>query len=146
MNRVRRFLCLSFVERWLIVKATGLLAVIRFGLWLLPFPTARRLLLKAGRSCPRLVSNRQPVEQYAWAVAAVSRLVPGGGHCLSQALTVQTFLARRGYASEICFGVQRLPGVPFTAHAWVEHNGVVLIGGDYLSRFVRLRSSADALS
>lgn len=120
--------------------------MVRFALWLLPFPMARRLLENASRYCSRLAANRQPVEQYAWAVAAVSRLVPGGDHCLSQALAVQTFLARRGYGCKIRFGVQRLPGVPLTAHAWVEHNGVVLIGGDYLSRFVRLRSAADALT
>lgn len=145
MNRVRRFLRLSFEERWLILKAITLLAMVRFSLWLLPFPAARRLLERTSRYCPRLAANPPPVEQFAWAVAAVSRLIPGGDHCLSQALAVQTFLARRGYDCKICFGVQRLPGAPFRAHAWVEYNGGVLIGGDYLTRFVRLRSSADAL-
>ena len=144
MSRIRRFLRLSCEERWLILKATWLLATIRFGVWLLPFPVARRLLKEASRYSSRLAANPMPVKQYAWAVAAVSRLVPGGDHCLSQALAVQTFLARRGYDCKICFGVQRLPGVPFTAHAWVEHDGVVLIGGDYLSRFVRLSSTTEA--
>ena len=146
MSRVRRFLRLPFRERWLLLKALALLAVVRFSLWLLPFRAARPLLEWGSHYSPRLASNPPPVEQFAWAVAAVSRLIPGGGHCLSRALAVHTFLARRGYDAKICFGVQRLPGAPFTAHAWVEYNGAVLIGGDYLTRFVKLRSSADASS
>ena len=97
MNRIRRFLRLSFEEQWLILKAIYLLAMVRFVVWLLPFPMARRLLERASRYSSRLAANPLPVEQYAWAVGAVSRLVPGGDHCLSQALAVQTFLARRGY-------------------------------------------------
>lgn len=123
-------------------KAAGLLLFVRFSLSLLPFPYVRALLGRANRCSPRLAAIPPPVEQFPWAVKTVSRLIPGGQHCLSQALTVQTFLVRRGYSSKICFGVRCEPGRIFMAHAWVECNGVVLIGGDHLNRFVRLSSPA----
>lgn len=139
----RKFLRLSLQEYWLFAKAAGLLVFVRFSLSLLPFPYVRTLLDRAGRCSPRLAVDPPPVEQFPWAVKSVSRLIPGGQHCLSQALAVQTFLMRRGYLSKICFGVQCEPGRTFTAHAWLECNGVVLIGGDHLNRFVRLSSPAD---
>lgn len=143
MAPLRKFLRLSCRERWLLAKATALLAFVRFALSLLPFPYIRPLLARASRCSPRLANDPLAVEQFPWAVRAVSRLIPGGQHCLSQALTVHTFLARRGYPSKICFGVQREQGMAFTAHAWVECDGVVLIGGDHVNGYVRLTSPAD---
>ncbi len=45
-----------------------------------------------------------------------------------------------------CFGVRRVSGKDFAAHAWLEHDGAVLIGGGGLDRFVRLTSPADSPS
>jgi hypothetical protein len=73
-------------------------------------------------------------------------LVPGGGHCLSQALTLELLMLRRDYSCNVYFGVRRGAGRNFAAHAWLEHAGVVLIGGDNLNRFVKLSSPADSPS
>ena len=72
--------------------------------------------------------------------------MPGGGHCLSQALTLRTVLSRRGYPARICYGVREVEGAPFMAHAWVEHDGAVLIGGGNLDRFRQLLTPSEVAS
>ena len=136
MDRIRKLLRLSSSEQWLLCKATLLLFAVRLLLWVLPFPTVRPFFAKACRSSRPLPQNS--AMKLAWSVATAGRFVPGGKHCLSQAIALQIFLARRKYASRVCFGVQRHPGAPFMAHAWVEYDGEVLIGGENLGRFVRL--------
>ncbi len=58
--------------------------------------------------------------------------------CLRQALALRYFLGRYGIESELRVGV-RGGQRDFAAHAWVEKNGVVLIGGEYAGeRYVAL--------
>jgi hypothetical protein len=144
MERFLKFLRLPADQRWLLIKATAFLALIRLALSLLPFPAVRPLLERASRRSRRLAADPPPAEQFAWATRAAGRIVPHGSHCLSQALALRTFLARRGYPARICFGVQQTNGAPFMAHAWVEHDGAVLIGGDNLHRFKRLVAPSEA--
>jgi hypothetical protein len=144
MDRLRKFGCLPPEQRWLLVKATVLLASVRLALWLLPFGAVRPLLDRASRRSPRLAQHPPPANLFAWATRAAGRIVPHGGHCLSQAFALRTFLARRGYPARICYGVQRISNQPFMAHAWVEHDGTVLIGGDNLDPFTRLEPPADS--
>jgi hypothetical protein len=138
MERLDKFRRLPAEQRWLLIRATVLLASIRASLALLPYPWLRPYLDRASRRSRRLAGNPQPADSVAWATQAAGRIVPGGGHCLSQALTLRMLLARRGYASTICFGVQAAKDAPFMAHAWVEHEGRILIGGENLDRFRRL--------
>ncbi len=138
MRRIAKFVALPLEQRWLLVKAVALLAVVRLALKAFPFPAVRPGLIRAGRESGRLTANRAPATDIAWGVSVASQFVPGGGHCLSQALTLQTFLSRRGSPSTVCFGVQKDPGSDLLAHAWVEHEGQVLIGGGQLDRFARL--------
>jgi hypothetical protein len=61
--------------------------------------------------------------------------------CLRQALALRYFLQRVGIESELRIGVRGGQGGlgDFAAHAWVEKNGVVLIGGEHASeRYVAL--------
>jgi hypothetical protein len=146
MDRVRKFLRLSHADRWLLLKSCGLLATIRIMLGLLTFPAARRLIESVGRKTAGLERNSPPAKHLAWAVSAAGNVVPAGEHCLTQALTLQVFLQRRGYPCRICYGVHRQPGMAFVAHAWVEHEGTILIGGDNLSQFVELAPPADSPS
>lgn len=143
MRQLRKFLRLSAKQRWLLIKATALLALIRVALRLLPFPVVRPHIERVTRRSRPLAMNPLPAEQLAWAIDVAGRVVPGGGHCLSQALALQVFLVRRGYTAKICFGVQKPEGSALMAHAWVEHDGVVLIGGSNLQKFTTLVSSSD---
>ena len=53
-------------------------------------------------------------------------------------------LARRGVASDLCIGVAKNELGHIQAHAWVEVDGQVVVGGlPDLSRFQRLPSLSD---
>ena len=97
----RRFWALCPGDRGLVIEAAVLLAVVRIGLSLIPFRT----------------------------VTSVARRWPQATTCLIEALAADAMLRRRAYDCEIRFGV-RPPGAasPLDAHAWVEQNGVVVLG------------------
>lgn len=84
-----------------------------------------RFTLPSGTT--HLVPAVQP-ERIAWAVRAASRYVPDAA-CLTQALATQVLLARNGYPSNLRIGVTFGEQKSLHAHAWVEVQGRVLIGG-----------------
>jgi hypothetical protein len=65
-----------------------------------------------------------------WAVGAVNRRLFPDRPCLTQALAARYLLARRGVATRLHIGVARGDGGVLSAHAWLERDGRVLIGGD----------------
>ncbi len=139
MGRLRRFLCLSNAERWVLIKAALLLAVIGVSKRLLPFRTVRRLLARvADRPIGRQHADRLSAERVVWAVEAASRHVPRTKSCLIQALAAQLMLARRGYPALVHIGVTRGEQGQFQAHAWVEMEGKAVIGGSGLEQFTPL--------
>lgn len=78
-------------------------------------------------------------KRVVWAVSAASRRLPRTGNCLAEALATQVMLGRRGYAAALRIGVARNGKGEFIAHAWLEADGKVLIGGmQSPSRFVPL--------
>jgi hypothetical protein len=64
-----------------------------------------------------------------WAVEAVGRRLPAIGTCLTQALSAHVLLGRIGQRSDLRIGVRRDATGTFAGHAWLEDDGVVLIGG-----------------
>jgi len=48
---------------------------------------------------------------------------------LAQALAIQVLLERRGYPTQLRIGFTRSKGGQMSAHAWVECEGRVVIGG-----------------
>ncbi len=74
----------------------------------------------------------------AVAVSVAGRRTLWRTSCLRQALALRYFLGRRGIETELRIGVRGGQG-EFAAHAWVEKNGAVLIGGEYAGeRYVAL--------
>ena len=137
MRRLRKLLRLSGVERWLLMKATLLLGVVRVGLWLLPFATVRRLLDKLTETPVRVRNRERSRNDVVWAVETAGRCVPPASTCLSQALTAQVMLLRRGHPAVLHIGVVKEEG-GFLAHAWVESDSEVMIGGHGLDRYTPL--------
>ena len=64
-------------------------------------------------------------ERLAHAVLRTLRRVPADSRCLMQSLVLTDLLARRGRESTLVLGVS--PGGRFSAHAWVERDGVALL-------------------
>jgi hypothetical protein len=136
MESLTRFVALPPAERRLVAAAAGLLGAVRVGLWALPFRWVHGATGTLAK--PRLREPDGPaVERIVWAVGAADRLVPGTT-CLVRALAAQVLLARRGHASQLRLGVAGGGGRAFEAHAWLEQDGRVLIGGPVEARYVPL--------
>jgi hypothetical protein len=136
MRYLHKFLGLPVVEQWLLIKAALLVGSTKLGLKLLPFRVLRRLVESLSRPIVWWpASERFSVEKIAWAVELVSRYVPAT--CLSRALAAQVLLARRGYPVLLHFGAVKEDG-RFLAHAWLESEGQVVIGGHVLEPYIPL--------
>ena len=132
VRHLQKFWRLSPSDRRLLVTAVFLLTAIRLGLWLLPVQTLRRVLARGIQTPTRLDnSNQSFLKRTGWAVTVASRYVPRAT-CLTQALAVQVLLERRGYRAHLCIGVARGAPRRLEGHAWVEHQGQIVIGGGFL--------------
>jgi hypothetical protein len=112
---------------------------IGLGKRLLPFKTLRWLLARAA-GAPTGPRRTEPhsTDMISWAVQACRLRILGSNSCLTQALGAQVLLARHGYPALIHIGVTRREQGQFQAHAWVESEGRVIIGGTGLERFATL--------
>jgi hypothetical protein len=137
MRLLRAFLQLPAPERRWLIEVAALLWAIRVGLWLLPFGTLRRLLDGAGRpAASALRADRLPAERIGWALAAASCGVVRAT-CLTQALAAQLLLARRGQPAVLRIGVAKDATGKLEAHAWVECQGQIVVGGpaEHVARY-----------
>jgi hypothetical protein len=125
--------------RGLLLLAGPVVLAVRIVLWILPSATILRIVRRSSdvHAPERTPARRPPAERVTWAVEAVSRRIPRAT-CLTQALSAQFLLRRFGYDSRLCLGVARTPRGEFRAHAWLERDGSVLIGGAEASAFTRL--------
>lgn len=129
MRQLSRFLSLERQDRTLLVVSIVLLAAIRAGLRVLSFARLRSLLATLARSGPRKDgSGGVSRERAVWAIETASRHVPAIGTCLTQALALQVLLARMGCQSHLRIGVTKNADRTFIAHAWLEKDGLILIG------------------
>jgi hypothetical protein len=71
-------------------------------------------------------------------VETASRRTPGLKTCLAQALAAQVLLTRRGYPALLRIGVAKGERQQLQAHAWVESEGKIVIGGSELERYTPL--------
>ncbi len=90
----------------------------------------------------RSVPSAQSLARLVWAVEVTVRYL--GGSCLTRALALQWMLSRQGVPTRLWIGVKggAASGVaktkPFAAHAWLEHEGKLLIGGTLANGYWRL--------
>ncbi len=136
MKQLGKFLSLSAVERRLLVSALSYLVVTRVALWLVPF--GELFKRSSAVAVARDQNNSLPPERIAWAIRVASRYLPGTGNCLVQALATQAMLARRGHPARIRIGVAKDEGGQLKAHAWVECEGKIVIGGRGASQYAAL--------
>jgi len=126
IGKLRTYCRLSRRERRLAMKSMLLVALVRLGLWLIPFRTIQRVCAYFGR--PGGSGSAAGTREIVWAVRLASRYVPRST-CLVQALAAQILLGRHGHAGQVHIGVALDEKLGFRAHAWVESEGEVLIGG-----------------
>ena len=138
MLRVRKFLRISPARRRLFVRSWGRLAKWRVKLWIVPFRYWRNRLEQGCEASRKEVDAPGRLEDVVWAVNSAGRYVPHAT-CLVRALAARDVFEHSGLSAELRIGVARDEGGRFEAHAWLEHQGRVVMGaGDDANRFVPL--------
>jgi hypothetical protein len=117
----RRVRSLDASDRELAIEALRLIACVRVGLHVLPVSTVRGYLER------RATANVRPVDRIAWAVKAIGRRLPGTT-CLVEALVAHSMLQHHGHSATLRIGVRSGSRTPLDAHAWVECDGLVVVG------------------
>lgn len=131
MTRLAAFFTLPHGDRLLLIKAATTLMLVRGALHLVPL---ERLRAWSGH----LRADTLPADRIIWAVRTAARHVPGVT-CLSSALALQRLLSSAGQPSQVHIGVAR-DASGFLAHAWLVHDGAIVIGEDEQERYTRLTS------
>jgi len=139
MKRLRKFFRLPAAKRRCLISAALLLPTIKASLVVFRFQTMRGLLARL-TGLPLVIGRSKggATEEVVWAVESASKLMPWASTCLTQALTAQVLLLRRGRPALVHIGTLRGEDGAFHAHAWVESRGEVVIGGHELEQFTRL--------
>lgn len=86
-----------------------------------------------GRATERPITINQLATETARFQCARS-VLPASPRCLMDSLLLKGWMARRGISTSLVIGIRPLP---FAAHCWVEHDGIVLNGSqDGIANFV----------
>jgi hypothetical protein len=126
LGKIIKFLQLEPWEQVTMLQAATIQIVVRVALGLMPFYMILNILQKIRMVVKHDTMQKQPWV-YAWAIRATSPYVPGS-RCLCQALAGQVLLALKGFSTELRIGVQKSDSSGLKAHAWLERQGMILIG------------------
>ena len=130
MNKAFKLLRLSPADMMILTKLTVLFVAVRLGLTMLPFRRLRNFLHQLAHAWPHpRRASRRDMARIVGIARAISPYLLGDKPCLTNALVVQFLLERRGYPTVLRIGVAKKDGRALEAHAWLEYEGMVLIGG-----------------
>ena len=136
IDTLRRFWCLSWQDRFLLLEAILWLAIAGFAIVVLPF---RHVGFLAARPIRRPKLPRQArtnkVERIRWAIITTAARVPWRALCFQQGLAAQFMLRRRGIPSVLYYGAAQDDQSGLYAHVWVRDGDVDIIGGEIAYRF-----------
>ena len=138
MRAIRKWVALGSARRRLLGEAAVAVLFVRLARTCLTFKALGRAAEWFGARLPSRVRSREDI---AWAVGAVSRRLSWAASCLDQALAARTLLAASGQRCDLQLGVRRSAAGQFEAHAWLELDGRVLVGGGESGSFVPLTAA-----
>jgi hypothetical protein len=101
----------------------AVLAATDLSLRFLGFARSVNIVRRLAKRTRNDAENGELVQAVCQRVAMAGVFYPGRARCLEQSLALYVLLRRRGVAAALRIGVQPYP---FSAHAWVELNGVPL--------------------
>jgi hypothetical protein len=131
-----RLFRLSKSEVLLAFQALILVAAVRVALWLFAYDRVRHYFQRAQGASKSTLSPAR-ISQF---VSAAATLVPRA-NCLTCALAAEALLRRYGHQACLRIGVAKGAANALCAHAWVESDGIVVIGGDALEGLTPLSAS-----
>lgn len=132
MRLLNKYLSLAPADRVLVAQAFVLVSTVRAGLAVIPYRTVYGVLLQTSHNRGGDLSELERAQyrrRVVRAVRAVARKLLGNKPCLPQALAAQWFLRRAGVESTLRIGVRKGENEELLAHAWLEHDSSVIIGG-----------------
>lgn len=124
-GRLSRFAALQSTDRWLLLESLTTLAAARLALTLLPLGRLEIAFRWRWRRQPKLAAPT--VEKIVWAVQRTSEWVPGAT-CLVQGIAALRLLEGAGHDAHLTIGTAKSETGQFTAHAWVNCCGRVVLG------------------
>lgn len=141
MRKIRNFLILPFQKKKLILKSLLLVWLIRLGLWILPYKLLTKWLDSFGSTVSFNESNDwKLIKEVSHTVKSCAKYVPFAS-CLTQALATKTLLRIKGQSSKLRIGVDKDENEKLIAHAWIEIDKKIIIGGSpEISRYTVLNS------
>lgn len=132
---LRRYWQLPSPYRKAVRQAVYWIVMIRAALEVVSFRRVLRYVeARAEAACaehgtaPADAMAHPPVARTVWSIQAVGRRLMPQRPCLTQALVGRLLLAREGVATTLHIGVAKA-AEDLKAHAWLEHEGTILIGG-----------------
>ncbi len=130
MRKLTKLMRLSPAKILLLLRSSAWIIVTRVALKLLPFDTVRKTMAKRGKTqkLTAISSASKKVDEIIWAVEVSSRYLLRQRPCLTKALVAQMMLSQQGFATLLRIGVARNPDGSLQAHAWLEHEGEIMIG------------------
>ena len=137
MNRFKKFFGLPDCEKVLLIKALLILATVKLILWIWPSFSTREPFFKTPSKLDKSESPQIPPDKIIWAVTIAGQYIPRST-CLAQALAAQIMLSRANHPSNLRIGVSRREEGKLEAHAWLESEGRVILGGHELERYTKL--------
>jgi hypothetical protein len=143
----RRFRRQSPARRRLLLRAVWTLLYVRAALWVVPSRVVLRRInaMVPDEGSAQSGAGSDGVRKVILAVESAGRRLPWASTCLTQALAAQALLARAGYRSTLKIGVARGAEGAFKAHAWLEHQGRVVIGDLDLGQYTLMPDLRSAL-
>ena len=133
-GKLQRFLELDRADRWLLLSAVAWLAVARVRLAATPFARLAEGLASKPVSSDVPVDSRLP-ERVGFVVRAAANNVPWRSDCFPQAIAAREMLRRRGCASAIHLGVDKVDEKNIAGHAWLTCGDTVVTGGETMDRY-----------
>jgi hypothetical protein len=132
IRALRKFRGRTWAERLDLITAFSTASVVAGLLHVCSFQRLLHLLdawAESGRRTGRLPPDEEA--RILWAVEAATHRILPDRPCLTKALTAYVLLARRGGSStKLQIGVRRRSDGTLDAHAWLEREGKVIIGGN----------------
>ena len=139
-----KFISLSWADRLFFIIIAQWLIATRVALTVLSYKSVvhlfERISIPRNRHRGVEKADRHYVDKVVLFTNAAGRRVLGSRPCLPKALIVECLLKRQGFDASLQIGVTKDLNGQFLAHAWVDCNGDIVIGGRLSEvRYSRLR-------
>lgn len=125
MKRIRKFLALSYRNKWLMMEA--LAELLKSGLLLNILSFSRIIPLYPPPTAPTDAFTPDLPQEIKTALRFAGHLLPWESRCLVRALAAREMLSRRGITSKLSFGVLLDDRKKMAAHAWLTVGEVEVI-------------------